>query len=207
MNGRPSPSLGPGSRGLSWPSVPWLTVLWVAIAIALWGLGGPAPDALVFDRAAIAGGEGWRLLTGHLVHSDGQHALWDIGALAIIGYLLEGHGRARLLLVAGSGLLAVDACLWWGMPELDRYCGLSGILNALFVVALADLWRRYRDPLVALVAALLALKLVAELLAGESLLLDTRWPSVPLTHLAGCLGGLAFIGVGRRPGRLGPDNP
>lgn len=178
-------------------ALPWLTGFWLAIAAGLWLLRGPAPEALVFDRDAIAGGEGWRWISGHLVHSDRQHALWDIGALAIIGYVMENHGRLRMTIAAGAGMLAVNGCLWWWLPELDRYCGLSGMLNALFIVALADLWQKHRHPVFALAALALAFKLVAEITAERSLLLDTQWPSVPLTHLAGCLGGLVFIGVDR----------
>jgi rhomboid family GlyGly-CTERM serine protease len=189
MSGNSLPSHG-GSRAL-----PWLTGLGLAVATLLWLLLGPAAEALVFDRAAIADGEGWRLVTGHLVHSDGQHALWDIGALAIIGYLMERHGRLRMMLAGGIGMLAVDACLWWCMPELERYCGLSGMLNAMFAIALADLWLRYRHPVFAFTALALCIKLMAEIVAGQSLLLDTQWPSVPLTHLAGCLGGLGFLAV------------
>ncbi|MDP5239844.1 rhombosortase [Uliginosibacterium sp. 31-16] len=170
--------------------LPWLTGLAVALAILLWAGFGPAPAALVFDRAAIASGEVWRLLTGHLVHSDAGHALWDIGALAIIGWLMEAQGRRRMLLAALVGVVAVDVCLWWAMPGLEFYCGLSGLLNTLFVVALAGLWKAHRHPVFPLAALVLGVKLVAEIVAGQSLVVSTAWPSVPLTHLAGSLGGL-----------------
>lgn len=170
---------------------PWLTLASVILAALLWLSAGPAPDALIYDRAALAQGEWWRWLTGHLVHSDADHALWDIAALGLIGLLLEGHGRLRMALAALAGLLAVDACLWWCLPELERYCGLSGLLNALFVVALADLWRRH--PVVPLVALGLIVKLAIELATRQSLVLDMAWASVPEAHVAGCLGGLVFL--------------
>jgi rhomboid family GlyGly-CTERM serine protease len=195
----PSLSMDRDGRGL-----PWLTGLAAAAAAGLWLLLGPVPEALVFDRAAIAGGEIWRLVTGHLVHSDGRHALWDIGALALIGCLMEEKGPRRLALAAGAGILAVDAGLWWGLPGLERYCGLSGMLNALFVVALADLWRRHRHPVFPLAALILGAKLLAEAVAGQSLVLDTEWPAVPLAHVAGCLGGLAFLAL---EGGLFYDHP
>jgi hypothetical protein len=75
---------------------PWLTALAVAVASGLWLSLGPVPEALVFDRSAIAAGEWWRLLSGHWVHSDDRHALWDIAALALVGSLVEGNGRGRL---------------------------------------------------------------------------------------------------------------
>lgn len=174
-------------------ALPWLTGLAAAIAAGLWLLLGPAPQALVFDRGAIADGELWRLVTGHLVHSDGRHALWDIGALVLIAYLMADQGWRREAIAAGAGMLAVNICLWWGLPELERYCGLSGVLNALVVVALADLWRRYRHPVFPAAGLLLVIKLAAEMAAGQSVFLNPAWPGVPLAHVAGCLGGLAFL--------------
>ena len=174
-------------------ALPWFSSLAAAIAAALWLLLGPAPAALVFDRTAIADGELWRLVTGHLVHSDSEHAFWDIGALALIACLTAGQGWRREAIAAGAGLLAVNACLWWGLPALERYCGLSGVLNALIVVALADLWRRERHPVFPAAALLLALKLAAETATGQTVFLNPEWPGVPLAHFAGCLGGLAFL--------------
>lgn len=173
---------------------PWLTAIAVAVASGLWLSLGPVPEALIFDRSAIADGEWWRLLSGHWVHSDGHHALWDITALALLGGLLEPGGRRRLALAAVVGSLCVAAVLWWQLPELERYCGLSGMLNSLFVIALADLCQRGRQPVVAAAALLLGLKLLAELTAGQSVLIDTLWPGVPQAHLAGLLSGLALLG-------------
>ena len=177
---------------------PWLTALGVAVAILMWLGWGPAPAALVYDRSAIAEGEWWRLITGHLVHSDGAHALWDISALAIIGSMMESQGRRRMLLAATTGMLTVNLCLWFGLPALSRYCGLSGVLHGLFVVALADLLRTSRHPLCLLVALGLGIKLLLETSSGQSLVVATAWPSVPLTHLAGAMGGvLTCVSHGR----------
>lgn len=167
------------------------------LTAGLWLLLGPAPPALVYDRVAIAQGEWWRLVTGHLVHSDAEHALWDIIALALIGWVMESQGRDRVLLAALAGMLAVNMGLWWWLPELERYCGLSGMLNTLFVIALNDLWAEHRHPLIPLVAVGLAIKLATESMARQSLFVHTLWPSVPEVHVAGCLGGLAFLGLER----------
>jgi rhomboid family GlyGly-CTERM serine protease len=175
--------------------LPWLTGLAVVTTTGLWLVLGPAPPDLVYDRAAIAQGEGWRLVTGHLVHSDAEHALWDIAALALIGWILERRGRLRLALAAATGMAAVSLYLWIGLPGLVRYCGLSGLLNTLFVVALKDLWDRQPHPLIPLLALGLAGKLACELLAGQSLFIQTAWPSLPEAHLAGCLGGIAVLSL------------
>lgn len=176
---------------------PWLTGLAVLLTAGLWLLLGPAPPALVYDRAAVTQGEWWRLVTGHLVHSDGEHALWDITALALIGGIMERRGRRRLALAALAGMASVGACLWWWLQELERYCGLSGMLNTLFIIALKDLWEEHRHPIIPLVALGLAIKLATESMGGHSLFVHTLWPSVPEVHVAGCVGGLIFLGVHR----------
>lgn len=174
---------------------PWLTALAVALAILLWLGWGPAPNGLVYDRSAIAAGEWWRLLSGHLVHSDGAHALWDISALAIIGSMMESQGRCRMLAAAVAGVLAVDLCLWFGLPELSRYCGLSGILNTLFVVAMVDLWQGRRQLLFLLALLGLGIKLWLECSAGQSLVVSTAWPALPESHLAGVAGAVLLLGL------------
>lgn len=179
----------------------WLTGMLVAVTILLWAALGPAPGGLVFDRIAIANGEAWRLITGHLVHSDVWHALWNISALAILGFLMEPRGQLRMLAATGIGALSVSAGLWWYAPELDRYCGLSGILNTLFVVALGDLWRAYRHPAIAGAAVVLMGKLLAEALTQQSLVITTAWPTVPVSHLAGCAGGLTVLALIGRSSR------
>lgn len=128
----------------------------------------------------------------HLVHSEGRDALGDIGGLVLVACLMVGQCWRREAVATGGGMLAVNICLWWGLPELGRYCGLSGVLNALVVVALADLWRRYRHPIFPAASLLLALKLTAEAAAGQSVFLTPAWAGVPLAHVAGCLGGLTF---------------
>jgi len=182
-------------KGRGSVSLPWLTALLVALAGFLWWSAGPAPEALVFDRSAIAGGELWRLITGHLVHGDAGHALWDIGALAAIGMMMEPQGRWRMAGALIAGIAAVNVCLWWFMPGLEYYCGLSGVLNALFVVALADLWKMYRHPVFLFGGLGLGAKLAVEITLSQSLFVSTTWPAVPLAHLAGCIGGLALLAV------------
>lgn len=175
------------------PWWPWLTTLLAAIATSLWWMLGPAPDTLVFDRSAIEAGEIWRLVTGHFVHGDVDHATWNICALILIGLMTESFGRLRTLAAVLTGIFAVDAGLWWWMTDIQRYCGLSGMLNALLVVALAEGWQRDRHWLFVATAALYFAKLVSEAVSGHALFVQTTWPSLPLAHVWGCLGGLIVV--------------
>jgi rhomboid family GlyGly-CTERM serine protease len=179
------PGLAPYLRVL-----PWRTGLLTLVALALHFGAGPAPAGLVLDRAGVAGGEWWRLLTGHWVHSDADHALWNIAALAFLGALFERLLGGRLVAALALGMLLVDAWVLAGLPELSRYCGLSGILNALLATGLIALWRERSDPWIALVGAGAVLKIAAEAGLGQALFSSTQWDSVPAAHAAGLLAGL-----------------
>lgn len=172
--------------------LPWRSTSLALAAALVFLVLGPAPEAWVFDRTAIAAGEWWRLLTGHWVHSDFSHAAWDIAMLAVLGILFEPRLGWRLpgvLLFASAG---VNAFLWWGDSSLLLYCGLSGILNGLLFAGLAVMWGEMRHPAVLIVAAFAALKILLELSGGQAILTRTAWPSVPAAHAAGMVSGLVF---------------
>lgn len=179
-------------------SLPWRSLLLSAIAVAAYRVFGAAPAAWVFDRVAIASGEWWRLISGHWVHSDPMHAGWDIGALLLLGALFEPRLQWRLPLVLLAGSLAIDAWLWWGVPMLRYYCGLSGILNSLLIFGLLHLWHEMRHPLILLTMAGAAMKIALEIGAGQALLTSTAWPSVPTAHATGFLCGLVLASVSLR---------
>ncbi len=176
---------------------PWRTLLLTCLALGLHLLAGPAPEAWVYDRASIRAGELWRLLTGHLVHADGSHALWDIVALLLLGTLLERRLGPWFTVSLAASVVSIDVWLWWGMPALERYCGLSGILNSLLATGLYELWRERREPLVVLIGVGAAAKIAVELLFGQALLTNTVWPSVPAVHGVGFVTGLAVAAAQR----------
>jgi rhomboid family GlyGly-CTERM serine protease len=179
-----------GARG-----APWITAGLVALSVALYGFAGPAPELFVYDRRGIAAGELWRLVTGHWVHCDAGHALWNIAALALLGVLFERGLGWRVVAALAVGTIAIDAWLWWAMPQLVRYCGLSGILNALLAAGLVQAWRETRDPLLPLVGAGAVVKIAVEAAAGAAVFTHTAWPPVPAVHAIGLLAGTLLVGV------------
>jgi len=172
--------------------LPWRSFLLGAGAIIAYLILGAAPEDWVFDRVAITQGEWWRLVAGHWVHSDFEHALWDIAALLLLGTLFEARLQWRLPLALLIGTVGVDVWLWWGDPTLRYYCGLSGILNSLLIVGLLQLWRDLRHPLILLTGVSAAVKILVEINAGQALLTQTAWPSVPVVHAVGFLCGLVL---------------
>jgi rhomboid family GlyGly-CTERM serine protease len=182
--------------------LPWLTLLLSGVVAALYLLLGPAPAGLLFDRDLVADGELWRLVTGHLVHSDPAHLAWNLAALVILGGLLEWRAGLRGWAFVGLFLaasLAIDAWLWWLAPDLRVYCGLSGVLNGLYVALAALLWQETRHPLFPLAVFGDAAKIAVEAIHGGALLPTTSWSSVPGAHLAGLAAGLIFVMLLARP--------
>ena len=92
------------------PNVPGLAFALVAVALAVHFL--PIDPALLYYGAVeIASGEDWRYVSGHLVHADGNHLLWNILGLLILGILVERRSRRLMALSLLAGIVSVDALL------------------------------------------------------------------------------------------------
>lgn len=157
---------------------------------------------LELDRAAVARGEAWRLLTGHWTHWTLEHLLWDSLAFLVLATLCETRIPRRLFLatVAGSAL-AVSAGVWF-LPEIERYRGLSGIDSALFVLLAASLVRETRSPLAGLALAAFLGRSAWEVATGSPLFVEADgFVPVPLAHLIGGAWGMiaGMVGTAGRP--------
>jgi len=171
-----------------------------AVALLIASLPG-AEAALVFDRGALAAGECWRLLTGHWVHWSSNHLAWDVGTFVVLGAACEVRSRRRFAAcVLGSGL-AISAAVFFLLPELSQYGGLSGIDCALFALLGTELWREHRRAegraaagLAVALCAALALKVGYECWTGGTVFVADLGASivpVPAAHVAGAAVGLA----------------
>ncbi|MEM9681666.1 MAG: rhombosortase [Pseudomonadota bacterium] len=173
---------------------PWSSLLLTVLLAALYAVLGPAPATLVYDAGAIADGEIWRLVTGHLVHADPVHLGANGLALLVLGGFFESLLRlsARLFwATVASAMAAIDVALWQWLPAIDWYCGFSGVLNAIFIVAVYACWRRSGDSVVRLLAMGGLLKIAIEDLGQEPLFAFGSLPSVIEAHFAGFWAGLA----------------
>lgn len=114
----------------------------------LWLLGESTLNALMYHRSGIASGELWRVLSGHIVHSNGWHLLLNLASLLMIGLLFSQH-LTRLFwffVFVLSGLM-ISACYFWIAPEYEYYVGLSAVLYAVIIIgALLDI---KEQPLIA----------------------------------------------------------
>jgi rhomboid family GlyGly-CTERM serine protease len=164
----------------------------VAAALVLvHALGAGAVARLRYERAAIAAGEWWRLLSCHLVHHDLWHLALNLGGFALLWSLYGGAARGRdWLVVALAAALGVGLGLWFGEPQLGWYLGLSGVLHGIWAAAgIAALGRWRLEALITLL--LLAAKLAFEEAHGPlSMALGATLPVVTAAHRYGALAGL-----------------
>lgn len=158
------------------------------IVPALWGEA--ARLALRYDRAALAHGELWRLLTAHWVHLNLRHALVNALGLVLMWVLFaRDYAPRQWLLIVLAALLAIDAGLWLLDSTVQWYVGSSGALHGVMAAGtLAHLKRREAEG--GILLAFLAGKLLYEQRVGP-LPLSGSAPVVVAAHLYGVLGGLA----------------
>ena len=144
MNDATSPARpGPDGRPprIFWRRLPW-TYLAVGAACLLIQCRPDWRGALIYDRAALARGEWWRLWTGHGVQLGWPHFLADGGLFVIMGWLLErAHPWfSRLALVLMP--LFISGLLYWLDPAMQRYGGLSGVDLGLLLYLAGQGWQR-----------------------------------------------------------------
>ena len=94
-------------------------------------------DALEYRRTALAA-EPWRLLSGHMVHLNWQHAAINAVALLVVARLFAHDLRAdRQAFVLVLSALVISAGMSWLNPGIAWYRGLSGVIHALFFAGAA----------------------------------------------------------------------
>ena len=149
---------------------------------------------LVYDRSAIAGGEVWRIVTGHLYHYSVLHLVCNLLPFLAIGLWIEMRTRSgwrfafgTLLTAAaiGSGLFVShrDMALFGGLSGID--CGMACYLGLIWHVGGGRAGVAGRALLVVLFA-----KIAYEVSVGDALLADRAgrdFKVVPLAHFIGCL--------------------
>ena len=185
--------------------LPWWVLGLVSVALLAQGFPGAA-NVLVYDRAAIGGGDWWRIITGHLVHFSTAHLINNLAVLVPAVWLVETRycrDAGPLFLLAG---LAIGLTLLVAEPRILQFGGASGICFAFLVYAClrglkeGRVWRM----VCAIVLAIVGAKILAEL-AGWHV---TDWQQadgfvpVMLSHAVGAAVG-SFVYLRHVLGRGG----
>jgi rhomboid family GlyGly-CTERM serine protease len=124
---------------LQWDRGRWIWLLAVLLFLDfLLGLGDAVTLGLRYDRAAIAAGGWWRLLTAHAVHLDLHHlVLNELGIVLLWSLFASDYDAVDWLIVVCAAALGISAGLWWLSPRVTWYEGASGILHAVMAAGIA----------------------------------------------------------------------
>lgn len=172
---------------------PWLTIILSLIMVGLYFLGTKTFDLFLFDKAAILNGETWRFLTGHFVHCNMEHLFWDMAAFVIIGSVIELNNPKHLIPSFLVSCCFVSTWLFIGEPNLTTYCGLSGALNGMLVLAAILQWKATKEKMCLFVLLSTALKIVFEFLNHQTIFTGLAAQAVPSSHAAGFLAGILYL--------------
>jgi len=170
----------------------WKVALVVAlVCVFAAAFGDDAREFLRYDRAAIADGEYWRLLSGHFVHLGYSHLALNLVGLLLV-WLLVGrlYSTQRWLFVTVISIVVMDAGFWFLDADLRWYVGLSGLLHGLLLAgAIAGVRSLPAESLVicAVVVAKLAYEQIAGPLPGSESVAGGA--VVVNSHLYGAVGG------------------
>lgn len=148
-----------------------------------------------YHRGAIAAGEWWRLLTGHIDHLNWTHLLMNGLCLALLLALFRPLGKpSRTLLLWLLAALMISAMMWFFSPNITWYVGLSGSLYALVVYAIAT------DTSYPIIFRIFALGLTLFKVGVEQLNGDISFmsglvsgPVAVDSHLYGVISGVIFV--------------
>jgi rhomboid family GlyGly-CTERM serine protease len=191
---------------LSSARLPVRTLAICAAALLVHFVPGLVP-LLIYDRAAIAHGELWRLLTGNLVHLSDAHLTLDLAAFLIAGAIVEQRGYRHFATLCVSAAVLIGVAIYLFEPGLQFYGGLSGVVTAAIVylclqgITEQGSWRW----LCAAMLAGLSTKLWIELVLGKSLLLafgTGNFVPVPLSHLTGAVAAVILFALLRSPASM-----
>ena len=171
--------------------VPWLTLALSALVGIFYLSGSRAFEFLVFDKEAILRGEIWRFFTGHFVHFGFEHFIWDFLALIILGAVIELNDPRKLAGAFLTSCMFVSTWLIFGGGGKDTYCGLSGALSGLLVVAVFVQYQVTHNKISFLVLLGAFLKIVFELLSHKTLFVVSVSP-VPTVHFTGFISGFLY---------------
>ena len=157
---------------------------------------------LLYDRSALVHHELWRLLTCHWVHLSWDHLFWSALTFLGLGSLCELMDKKKYYATVAASALLIPTAIWWGMPDLIVYGGLSGLdcaLYALLMVLLIKREIRSRSRVwVAFFSLLLVgliVKITYETVTGLTIFVSNTLSGmvpVPLAHLVGGVVGTAI---------------
>jgi len=155
---------------------------------------------LQFDSVAIASGEVWRFVTGHLTHWNADHLFWDLAVFAVLGFNCERRDCRAFVGCVGGSIVLISMYQLFLQADLQTYRGLSGIDSGLFALLAVFLIRDSiqtgdKTMITLILTALLAFgaKNGWEFTTGATVFVKSAgaFIPVPMAHFLGAVAGFA----------------
>ena len=188
--------------------IPWVSLL-LTMAAVIVHFSYRLRIQLLYDRSAIAQYEWWRLIANHWVHLSTDHLFWSAATFLVLGSMCEIMNPKRTYVVMGISVISIPIAIWWGMPDLMIYGGLSGLDCAFYALLMTLFIKREirsRNWIWAAVFLILltglAAKVIYESVTGMTIFVTnthTGMIPVPLSHLVGGCVGFLFGITGFKP--------
>ena len=180
------------------PALRWHILALTLLMLVLGLLHDSVNPWLQYSREAIAEGQLWRLVSGHLVHMNNSHMLFNLSGFLLCWFFFPDLlTRRRLWIWLVTSISLVSAAFWFIDTHLEGYVGLSGILHGLLVMCLLAGLSGH-PKLHGLLLLLLVGRLTWEQTPGYNVnyMVDTIGGSVYVNaHLYGSLVGAALGGM------------
>lgn len=150
---------------------------------------------LAWNRYAINDFELWRIVTGHLVHTNLWHTFINLSVLTAAMFLFGKSFRPLIWLLLFLALCILDSLgLYLFSPWLANYVGLSGVLYG--ILAIGFLKNFYSNPILnGLVLVFITGKIIYEQLPGFDVdYLRTQIDAAVIVdaHLYGFISGICI---------------
>ncbi|MFD2166944.1 rhombosortase [Thalassotalea euphylliae] len=85
-----------------------------------------------YDKVKILNGELWRIVTGHLFHTNGYHLLLNLAGLTLLTAIHKQFYTIKSYVLLFLGCAVIISIIMLYFSSLERYVGLSGILHGIF---------------------------------------------------------------------------
>lgn len=138
------------------------------MAIIVYVLPNAVESTLIYDRELIAQGEYWRIITGHISHTNFNHLLLNLAGLILLWALHGDHYKHSTYV--GTFIISALVCsfgIYFFDVQMQRYVGLSGVLHGVFVWgAICDIQKGWKSGYLLLIGV--TLKVAHEQIFGAS---------------------------------------
>lgn len=159
------------------------------LVLLFWGYLPGYQNDLILDRTSVLGGEVWRLFTGHFVHLNLRHFVYNVagaGVMVVWAWRVK-FGRPLMLFTVIAAPLLSLLLLAIGA---NWYAGLSGLLHGVLVLLVLQLPRPFQVIGIAIILAKLAWQ---QWLGGSGYFLEESIPVSMAAHWIGAGLGLMFF--------------